>query len=144
MSQLAFFSGDYQALNVNFPVRPVLKDTVRFEMRTHIGLMFPYGAMDSTPTSFMYRVLANGQDRADVAFREIKKTFTIADGLSARFDKKIKYVIPHAQLVGKANGKIEIWWFGLSSSTGPDLFIGEPHGAWVDAKAGDTEGFFFF
>lgn len=144
MSRLAFFSGDFQGLNVNFPVRLAFKDTTRFEMRTQIGLMFPYGAMESTPTSFMYRVLGNGEDRGTVGFREIKKTFTVADGLSPRFNKKIRYVIPHAQLVGKEGGEIEIWWFGLSSSTGPDLFIGEPHGSWVDAISGDVEGFFFF
>lgn len=139
-----FFSGDYQGLTISFPVRLVLKDTHRFEMRTHVGLMFPFTAMDQMPTSFMYRVIGNAEDRANVAYREIKKTFTQADGLSPRFMKKIRYVIPHAQLVGKEGGVIEIWWYGLSSSTGPDLFIGEPHGAWVDAKAGDVEGFYFF
>jgi len=143
--EVALIPSDYEGMNVNFPVRQMLHPgRTHFDLRTHVGISAAYGALEETKTVLMYRVVSNGVNKGAVAFKEIAKDFNIADGLLPDTEYYVKWTIPSTEFAGKENGKLEIWVYSLSSSTGPDFYIGEPHGSWVDNAANNVEGFAFF
>lgn len=135
---------EFMGLNVNYQMRKVLHPgRTHVDLRTHVGITAVYGALESTDVSMMYKVVGPGEDRKTIAFREITKSFDLADGMVVGQDHAVRFTIPSTQLVGKEKGVVEVWLYSCSSSTGPNLFIGEPAFAFVDDPSNNTEGFAF-
>lgn len=131
-----FRVADFQGIAWRWDVPDDLADGTYFELSVRLRLSAAYSGGQTTPTRVMFAVAPRipGDPNSYVT---LSKTFGTGDTeLTATTWRKGKWVIGSSRFVGKEGGKIQTWFYTLSSSTGPDFLVGEPKGIWLVTGAG--------
>ena len=135
----AFPPGYFLASSVRFDIPNDLAADTNYEYHFKASISAAYAGIESTPIALIYRVTDN--DSAPGTDYELTKTFSSADGFTAFRWKECKFHIPYAKLSGNEGGEITFWFFVLSSSTGPKLFVNQEN--LQETTTAQAEGFYF-